>query len=221
MKLNAKQYDAWYLTPFGKYADKLEKKLVFKFTGDISGKRVLDAGCGTGNYTVELANRGASVVGLDTSIEMINAAREKSVKSGPAVFVRGSMSNLPFKSNAYDLAISVTSLEFCKGDAAEAVREIKRAVKEGAIFGVLNKWSVYALEKKIISRFKETVYKDARFYSASELKNLFGEVKWESTLFALDFMPAWFLRFFSRFERITSAVLKPFGAFIVVKWERV
>lgn len=50
MKLSAKQYDAWYSTPFGKYADELEKELIFEFLGDVERKKILYADCGT-NYT--------------------------------------------------------------------------------------------------------------------------------------------------------------------------
>ena len=42
-----------------------------------TGKRVLDAGCGTGRYTEWLAERGADVLGVDTSSEMVERARER------------------------------------------------------------------------------------------------------------------------------------------------
>jgi trans-aconitate methyltransferase len=40
------------------------------------GERVLDLGCGTGHLTAEIASRGADVVGIDHSLEMVRAARE-------------------------------------------------------------------------------------------------------------------------------------------------
>jgi SAM-dependent methyltransferase len=41
------------------------------------GTRVLDAGCGTGRVTIELAERGFSVVGVDVDPGMLSAARTK------------------------------------------------------------------------------------------------------------------------------------------------
>lgn len=41
-----------------------------------TGERVLDLGCGTGHLSETIAERGASVVGLDASAEMIERARE-------------------------------------------------------------------------------------------------------------------------------------------------
>ncbi len=43
---------------------------------DLSGWRVLDAGCGTGAMSVELARRGADVLGIDLAPEIIRFARE-------------------------------------------------------------------------------------------------------------------------------------------------
>lgn len=40
------------------------------------GERILDLGCGTGQLTAEIAARGANVVGLDSSTEMLGQARQ-------------------------------------------------------------------------------------------------------------------------------------------------
>jgi magnesium-protoporphyrin O-methyltransferase len=44
---------------------------------DLRGRRILDAGCGTGAFAVEAARRGASVVALDLSPTLISLARER------------------------------------------------------------------------------------------------------------------------------------------------
>jgi len=43
---------------------------------DLTDKRVLDAGCGSGAYSAWLADHGAAVLGIDVSQEMIRVARE-------------------------------------------------------------------------------------------------------------------------------------------------
>lgn len=53
--------------------------------GSVSGKRVLDVGCGSGRYCVEVARRGAAeVVGLDVSARMIEIARKLADEAGVA-----------------------------------------------------------------------------------------------------------------------------------------
>ncbi len=44
---------------------------------DLQGKRILDAGCGTGALAVEAARRGAQVVAIDLSPTLVNLARER------------------------------------------------------------------------------------------------------------------------------------------------
>ena len=44
---------------------------------DLAGRRVLDAGCGTGALAVELARRGAHVVAVDLSPTLVDVARER------------------------------------------------------------------------------------------------------------------------------------------------
>ncbi len=49
---------------------------------DCTGKRLLDLGCGTGNITIPLAQKGYNVTGVDLSEEMLEMAAEKSEALG-------------------------------------------------------------------------------------------------------------------------------------------
>jgi len=51
--------------------------VLWKFAGSVSGRTVLDAGCGTGYLSRKLHDCGAQVVGVDLSDEMIRIARSK------------------------------------------------------------------------------------------------------------------------------------------------
>src|SRR4051812_2655623 len=50
--------------------------------GDVSGRRVLDLGCGEGAYARELARRGAHVTGVDGSRKLIEVARQRASSAG-------------------------------------------------------------------------------------------------------------------------------------------
>ena len=54
-----------------------EADLVASLLAENGGRRVLDAGCGTGRVAIELARRGMSVTGVDADPEMLAPAREK------------------------------------------------------------------------------------------------------------------------------------------------
>jgi magnesium-protoporphyrin O-methyltransferase len=73
--------------------DKMRETLLNWLPDDLSGKRVLDAGCGTGALAFECARMGAKVVALDLSPTLVNLARDR----------------LPAD-------INPSSIEFCAGD---------------------------------------------------------------------------------------------------------
>lgn len=78
--------------------------VLWDFAGEVTGLRVLDAGCGTGYLTRKLAGRGASVVGVDLSDRMIEIAR----RSAPDLDLRvDSVTELATLNDAeFDLLIS-------------------------------------------------------------------------------------------------------------------
>jgi SAM-dependent methyltransferase len=50
-----------------------------------SSEQILDAGCGTGRYASQLANRGFNVLGIDKSVQMVEVARKQLAISGAAL----------------------------------------------------------------------------------------------------------------------------------------
>jgi demethylmenaquinone methyltransferase / 2-methoxy-6-polyprenyl-1,4-benzoquinol methylase len=97
------------------------------------GARVLDVACGTGDLALEAAARGASVVGLDFSSEMLRHAREKSRE---VEWVEGSALALPFGDDAFDAAtVGFGARNFA--DLAQGVGEMVRVVKPGGRIVVL------------------------------------------------------------------------------------
>jgi 2-polyprenyl-3-methyl-5-hydroxy-6-metoxy-1,4-benzoquinol methylase len=55
---------------------------MFALAGEVSGRRILDLGCGEGAYSRELARRGARVTGIDGSARLIDTARARAAAVG-------------------------------------------------------------------------------------------------------------------------------------------
>jgi magnesium-protoporphyrin O-methyltransferase len=63
--------------------DEMRRTLLSWLPEDLTGRRILDAGCGTGALAVEAARRGAEVVAVDVSPTLVDIARERMGSVGP------------------------------------------------------------------------------------------------------------------------------------------
>lgn len=78
---------------------------------DLAGRRVLDAGCGTGSMAVELARRGAEVLAIDLSPTLIQLARDRMPRdlgAGSIEFRSGDMLSPQF--GTFDHVVSMDAL---------------------------------------------------------------------------------------------------------------
>lgn len=101
--------------------DRMRATLLDWLPGDLSGKRLLDAGCGTGALAVEAARRGATVVAVDLSPTLVGLARERlpaDLGAGAVEFHAGDM--LDPALGTFDHVVSMDSL--IHYEAADAVR---------------------------------------------------------------------------------------------------
>ena len=165
-------YDRWFTTPIGTLVKKYEEELILDLLRPLPGEIILDAGCGTGVFTLDILSFGADVIGLDISLPMLMRAAQKA-KEYPFQMVLADMSNLPFKKNSFDKVVSVTALEFIK-DAKDAVRELFRVTKKGGcvVVATLNSLSPWASCRKAEARKGHRLFEKAIFRSPDELRSL-------------------------------------------------
>lgn len=94
---------------------------------------VLDMGCGTGRFTIPLAQKARKVTGLDLSAAMIAKAREKAEQAGLNVDFRESdMENMPFEDNSFDAIVCMLALMHIPLESRQKVfLEASRVLKPG------------------------------------------------------------------------------------------
>ena len=117
--------------------DRMRAIMLSRLPQDLAGRRVLDAGCGTGAMTEELARRGAEVVAIDISPALVEiAARRLPEALAPRVtFASGDM--LAADLGSFDHVMAMDSMIYYGADdlgralAGLAPRsEVRRGGKE-------------------------------------------------------------------------------------------
>ena len=101
--------------------DRMRSTLLSWLPADMSGARLLDAGCGTGALAVEAARRGAAVLAIDLSPTLVDIARERipSDLAGRIDFRSGDM--LDPALGSFDFVVGMDSLIHYRADDAVKV----------------------------------------------------------------------------------------------------
>jgi len=166
------KYDRWFTTPIGSFVKKYESELILDLLKPISGETILDAGCGTGVFTLDILSAGTWIVGLDISFPMLRRAREK---AGRHAFspVMGDIATLPFPDGSFDKVVSITAIEFIS-DARSAVAELFRVTKKGGVIVVanLNSLSPWAARRTVAAKKGDSIFHKAQFRSPHDLRSL-------------------------------------------------
>lgn len=105
---------------------------------------VLDAGAGSGRFSIPLAARGIRVTHLDISLPMIDRAREKAARLGVAhriEFVVGRLADLAkYEARSFDLVISLDApVSYVHPRHEDAILQIVRLARRAVILGVASR----------------------------------------------------------------------------------
>lgn len=103
------------------------------------GLDVLDAGCGVGRWSIELAKRGNRVVGLDVSETMVSLARKNAQQTGvDCDFAVGSVVSSRFE-RRFDVVLTVTVLQHVidDGEFRAAIRNLAIQLRPGGTLTLL------------------------------------------------------------------------------------
>ncbi|MDQ3696292.1 MAG: methyltransferase domain-containing protein [Chloroflexota bacterium] len=95
------------------------------------GSRLLDAGCGTGQFALEFAALGCIVTAIDVAPAMIERARAHGAERQLEVEWRvGDLSSLPDPAASYDAILARVSLQFVPNPWV-ALQELRRVIRPG------------------------------------------------------------------------------------------
>jgi ubiquinone/menaquinone biosynthesis C-methylase UbiE len=196
----AEAYEDKRFSGGGRLIDRREKEAVLDALGPVDGDRILEIACGTGRFTVMLAERGADVVGLDISGPMLAQGREKARAAGVEDrldLLRGDAGRLPFPDDHFDAVFAMRF--FHLADTPEAfLAEMERVTKDRVVFDTFRRFSTRSI-------YNWALPMGSRLYSEREVTSLLDSADlelrnaWHDWVFPYGF-----------YRQLPGAIAKPF-----------
>ncbi|GII03708.1 class I SAM-dependent methyltransferase [Planobispora takensis] len=106
-----------------------ERPAMLKLAGEVAGRRILDAGCGSGPLFAALRDRGAVLTGIDASAGMLELARLR-LGAEADLRVADLADPLPFPDDAFDDVIASLVLHYLQ-DWGPTLTEMRRVLRPG------------------------------------------------------------------------------------------
>ncbi len=166
----AEEYDDKRFSQGGQLIDRREKEAVLGAIAPVGDRDVLEIACGTGRFTVMLAERGADVVGLDISAAMLQQGREKARRVGVSEtlqFLRGDAGRLPFPDDHFDTVVAMRFFHLAD-DPSAFLAEMRRVAREQIVFDTFNRFSARSI-------YNWALPMGSRLYSKSEVSVLLAK----------------------------------------------
>lgn len=209
---DAISYEQWFNNPQNRFAADLESRLMVDMLSPMRGETLLDIGCGTGASLLPFIEKGLNVTGLDPSPYMLDITL-KNLRNRADLY-REFAEDLPFDDNSFNYACLVTTLEFVD-DPQKALEEACRVAKDRIFIGVLNKYAIKGIERRVRGIFTKTIFNHAKFFSVWEIKQIIRTilgrvpVSWRTVCQ----LPAGSGKFAHNLEQSRLVQRFPFGAF--------
>ena len=209
----AEAYDEKRFSRGGRLIDRREKQAVLDALGPVEDRKILEIACGTGRFTVMLAERGADITGLDISGPMLQQGRDKAKRAGvedTLEFLRGDAGRLPFPDDHFDAVFAVRFFHLADTPAV-VLSEMARVSKDQVFFDTFNAMSTRTAYNWLLPM-------GSRLYEPEEVADLVSQAGLELESAEHDFVlpyglyrkiPDWMADSLREFD--TSVVDHPFG----------
>ena len=162
-RLTRKRFDSFYTwsrraiknefnTALWEHINISEVTSIFDLLDELRNEKlnVLDAGCGSGRFLLDLKKRYGNVTGGDFSIGLLKKA--KKVGIGDVPLVQADVDKLPFKDESFDIVLSVRVIQHLRvNEQQNAINEMSRVLKKGGrlIIMTYNALTLLSLYKQI------------------------------------------------------------------------
>jgi SAM-dependent methyltransferase len=201
----AEAYDEKRFSQGGRFIDRREKEAVLNALSPLEDRKILEVACGTGRFTVMLADQGADIVGMDISEAMLEQGRRKAHAAGledTIQFMQGDAGRLPFPDDHFDAVFAMRFFHLAP-DPEGFIKEMRRVAKEQIFFDTFNRYSTRSI-------YNWALPMGSRLYSEREVKELVVGADLELVDAAHDFVfpygfyrevPGWLARPFRKFDQ--------------------
>ncbi|MAT39834.1 MAG: methyltransferase type 11 [Ectothiorhodospiraceae bacterium] len=142
---------------------------------DISGKKILEVGAGTGRDSFYMAKDGATLVCLDYSMNSLKIMRKALPDPNVVSVVGGDAFKLPFPDGSFDVVFHQGLLEHFRHAEADALlRENIRILRKGGLIvvDVPQRWHIYTVIKHILIALNAWFAGWEREFSVREVRNI-------------------------------------------------
>lgn len=130
---------------------------------DIKSGILLDLGCGTGSMSVQMSKRGFDVIGVDSSVGMLNAARQKAYENGAEILLLNQNMQEIDLYGTVDCAVCVLDcINHLEGEA-----DVKRTFENVSLF--MNKGGAFAFDVNTIHKHKNVLADNVFVYEPDDL----------------------------------------------------
>ena len=163
----AAEYEEKRFSRGGRLIDRREKTAVLDALAPVEDKRVLEVACGTGRFSVMLAERGADIVGMDISGPMLQQGRQKAQSVGvddTVEFMRGDAARLPFPDDHFDAVFAMRFFHLADTPAS-FLAEMCRVSKSQVFFDTFNRFTTRSIYNWLLPM-------GSRLYSRWEVSRL-------------------------------------------------
>lgn len=132
----------------------IEKPVLMELIGDVSGKKILDLGCGDAEFGLELLKQGCSFYeGVEGSLNMVKKAKDILDPTGGKVH-HSSMEDWDYPHEQYDLVVSRLALHYLE-NVEFVFKRVYSSLQEGGEF-------VFSVQHPILTSSVQSATKSAR-----------------------------------------------------------
>jgi ubiquinone/menaquinone biosynthesis C-methylase UbiE len=132
---------------------------VLDLAGEVTGRRILDVGCGSGPLAAALRDRGAVVAGFDASAAMVDLARRR-LGEDANLRVADLAAPLPYADASFDDVVASLVLHYLE-DWSGPLAELRRVLAPGGrLLVVVNHPAAYAIVYPEADYFATTRYSE-------------------------------------------------------------